>query len=100
MLDAQIDYWRDQLAGVEPVLELPTDRPRPGRADAARRHRARRVPPALRERLKAVSRDANATLFMTLLAAFAVLLARYTGARRRGGRLTDGGAARRRCWRT
>jgi amino acid adenylation domain-containing protein len=79
VLDAHIAYWREQLAGLEPVLELPTDRPRPV---ARTPHGAiQRVvfPPALRERLKAVSREANATLFMTLLATFGVLLARYTG---------------------
>ena len=79
LLDRKIDYWRSRLAGMEPVLELPTDRPRP----AARTPHGgvERVvfPPALRDRLKAVARDASATLFQTLLATFAVLLARYTG---------------------
>ena len=79
LLDAQIAYWRGRLAGAEPVLELPTDWPRP--VERTPHGAIQRVvfPPELRERLKALSREVNATLFMTLLAAFQVLLARYSG---------------------
>ena len=79
MLDAKMDYWRAQLAGVDPVLELPTDRPRPAARTPRGAVEHAVFPPALRDRLKAVGREADATLFMTLLAAFAVLLARYSG---------------------
>ena len=79
VLDAQIAYWRDQLAGVESVLELPTDRPRPAARTSQGAIQRVVFPPTLRERLKVVSREANATLFMTLLATFQALLARYTG---------------------
>jgi amino acid adenylation domain-containing protein len=79
MLDTQIDYWRSRLADVDPVLELPTDRPRPVVRTSHGAIERAVFPVALRERLKAVGRDASATLFMTLLATFAVLLARYTG---------------------
>ena len=75
----QIDYWRRQLEGAPPVLELPTDRPRL----AVQRHRGALqtyvVPQALIERVRALSRAEGATLFMTLLAAFQTLMARYSG---------------------
>ncbi|MEU7861241.1 non-ribosomal peptide synthase/polyketide synthase [Nonomuraea sp. NPDC049141] len=73
----ELAYWRDQLTGA-PLLDLPTDRPRPpvrttagGKVDFA-------VPVATAERLRVISRDCDATLFMTLLAAFTVLLSRYS----------------------
>jgi len=79
-LDDRIAYWERQLAGV-PVLELPTDRPRPAvRGTAGATHRFT-VPPALTARLTGLGRDRGATLFMTLIAAAQVLFARYTGQR-------------------
>jgi amino acid adenylation domain-containing protein len=79
VLERQLAYWRTQLAGVNAVLELPTDRARP--AERTARGAVQRVvlPKILADRLLAVSRTANATLFMTLLAAFQTLLWRYTG---------------------
>ncbi len=78
VLARQLDYWRRQLAGL-PVLELPTDRPRP----AVSRHRGGQVrlaiPPALAAELKKLGRASGATLFMTLLAGFQALLARISG---------------------
>ena len=78
-LERQLSYWRNQLADPPPLLELPTDRARP----AIQRYRGARVletlTPALSASLKALSRDERATLFMTLLAAFQVLLHRYSG---------------------
>ncbi|MCW6008140.1 amino acid adenylation domain-containing protein, partial [Micromonospora sp. CPCC 205371] len=76
VLDGQLAYWRDQLAGL-PVLELPTDRPRPPvrSTDGAVTRFAVSGPVA--DRLRAVSRDAGATMSMTLLAAFSVLLGGY-----------------------
>jgi amino acid adenylation domain-containing protein len=77
-LEQQLEYWRRQLEGAPPVLELPTDQPRP----AMQSFRAAKVPlwlPAkLTEGLKQLSQTEGATLFMTLLAAFNVLLERYT----------------------
>jgi len=74
----QLDYWRTALAD-PPVLELPTDRPRP----AIPSYRAGRVTfeiDADRTRaLKRLARAENATLFMVLLAAYQVLLCRYSG---------------------
>ncbi len=78
-LERELDYWLDRLAGVAPVLELPTDRPRPkvrsGRGGQVRR----RVSPGLLDGLRGLSRSRRCTLFMTLLSVFQVLLYRYTG---------------------
>ncbi|HEV2920390.1 MAG TPA: condensation domain-containing protein, partial [Actinomycetota bacterium] len=77
-LDAQLSYWREQLEGLEP-LELPTDRPRP----VIPSYRGAVVPFELSqpvtEALLALGRREGTTLFMTLLAAFKAVLARYTG---------------------
>ena len=72
-------YWQRQLAGPLPVLDLPTDRPRPAlRSDRGRtRHDA--LEPALTEALVALGEANGASLYTTLLAAFQVLLARYAG---------------------
>ncbi|MDP9121854.1 MAG: amino acid adenylation domain-containing protein, partial [Acidobacteriota bacterium] len=79
VLEGELQYWRDHLSGVPPILELPTDRPRP--AVQSFRGAARRLslPPTLSEALAALSRREGATLFMTLLAAWSVLLSRFTG---------------------
>ncbi|NMF64063.1 non-ribosomal peptide synthetase [Brasilonema octagenarum UFV-E1] len=72
-------YWQKQLAGHLPVLNLSTDRPRP----LIQTYQGATVPfklsADLTQRLKAHSRTQGATLYMTLLAAFKVLLHRYTG---------------------
>ena len=78
VLERQLEYWRRALADA-PGLALPTDRPRP----ALPTYRGGRVSfvldPALTRGLKELSRRETATLFMTLLAAFQVLLYRYAG---------------------
>ncbi|MEU5976472.1 amino acid adenylation domain-containing protein [Streptomyces sp. NPDC047315] len=74
----QLDYWRDQLADVS-ALDLPTDRARgPVRSGRGERF-AFEVPAELMDRLRLVAQRHGATLFMTLLAAFQALLARYSG---------------------
>jgi amino acid adenylation domain-containing protein len=78
ILEAQLAYWRRQLAGV-PVLELPTDRPRPSLQSHRGTYLSRPLPGPLLVALRQLSRSAGVTLFMTLLAAFKVLLYRYTG---------------------
>ncbi|NOT55711.1 MAG: amino acid adenylation domain-containing protein [Deltaproteobacteria bacterium] len=78
-LDSHLAYWQRQLAGVDPVLTLPTDRNRPVVQTAHGASLQRVFPSALRDGLKAVGRESQATLFMTLLAAFQTLLFRYTG---------------------
>ncbi|HEX8116317.1 MAG TPA: condensation domain-containing protein, partial [Pyrinomonadaceae bacterium] len=79
VLRTQIEYWRRQLAGAPAVLELPTDRPRP----AVQSFRGARESLLLTKEqaaaLQSMSRGEGVTLFMTLLAAFKVLLGRYTG---------------------
>ncbi|HEX8272559.1 MAG TPA: amino acid adenylation domain-containing protein, partial [Longimicrobiaceae bacterium] len=79
-LEPLLRFWREQLAGAPAVLELPADRPRP----AAQGFRGATLPvaldAALAGRLNAVARGEGGTLFMALLAAFGVLLARYAGA--------------------
>ncbi|MGH8613504.1 MAG: amino acid adenylation domain-containing protein, partial [Gammaproteobacteria bacterium] len=81
VLERQLEYWRGQLAGVPAVLELPTDRPRPALRSYQGANYGFSVPKALTERLYALSQQAGVTLFMTLLAAFKVLLYRYSGRR-------------------
>lgn len=78
-LDAHLAYWKQQLRGLPPVLALPTDRPRP----RVQTHRGARhlgmVPEALVLELKAMARREGVTLYMLMLAAFEVLLHRYSG---------------------
>ncbi|BAY60049.1 amino acid adenylation [Calothrix brevissima NIES-22] len=72
-------YWQQQLAGELPVLNLPTDHPRP----SVQTYRGASVPfqlnAKLTEKLKTQSRTCGTTLYMTLLAAYQLLLHRYTG---------------------
>src|SRR5690606_38819645 len=79
VLDAQLGYWRERLAGLPGDTGLPTDRPRPaGRGHAGDEYTAS-LPGPLVERLEQLGRRRGATLFMVLLAAFKALLARWGG---------------------
>ncbi|WP_345144871.1 amino acid adenylation domain-containing protein, partial [Dactylosporangium darangshiense] len=78
VLDAQLAYWRAQLAD-PPVLELPTDRPRPAVRSAAGGLVEFTIPADVTARLRELSRQHGTTMFMTLTAAYAVFLARHTG---------------------
>ncbi len=80
-LEQQVAYWREQLAGAPTVLDLPTDRPRPAVQTFAGATYGIEIPAPLAERLRALGRRGDATLFMTLLAALQVLLARWSGQR-------------------
>jgi amino acid adenylation domain-containing protein/FkbM family methyltransferase len=78
VLERQLSYWKQQLAGLQP-LDLLTDSPRPM---AARHHagaESLRLSRELSDELRQFSRQSMASTFMTLLAAFKVLLYRYTG---------------------
>ena len=78
LFERQVGYWREKLAGAPPLLGLPTDRPRP----AQRSFQGSRVDCVIAEdvvaRLLQFSKRHDATLFMTVLAAFAVVLHRLT----------------------
>ncbi|BAY60048.1 amino acid adenylation domain-containing protein [Calothrix brevissima NIES-22] len=77
VLDQQITYWQEQLTGSS-LLDLPTDRPRPAVQTFVGDKQAIELPKALLEELKILSGREGVTLFMTLLAAFKVLLYRYS----------------------
>ena len=78
-LQKQLDYWRQKLAGTPTVLNLPTDRPRPAVRIYAGSMQTLLLPLSLLQNLKQLSQQEEVTLFMTLLAAFQVLLMRYSG---------------------
>jgi len=78
-LQRQLDYWSAQLADAPHLLELPADRPRPAVQSYRGAHLETRLAPDLTAALNDLGRQRGATLFMTLLAAFATLLHRYTG---------------------
>ncbi|MET0398037.1 MAG: AMP-binding protein, partial [Longimicrobiaceae bacterium] len=79
VLEAQIGFWKERLAGAPPLLEIPTDRARlPGQSPRAESHPLM-LPSALAGSLRELSRREGATLFMTLLAGWQTLLGRYAG---------------------
>jgi amino acid adenylation domain-containing protein len=81
VLEAQVRYWREQLAGAPALLELSTDHPRPALQSYRGATYSFSLPPTLVDALKTtfVRREEGVTLFMVLLAAFNVLLYRYSG---------------------
>ncbi|HKP82175.1 MAG TPA: amino acid adenylation domain-containing protein [Pyrinomonadaceae bacterium] len=79
VLDQQLAYWRKQLAGDLPVLDLPTDHPRPEVQSFRGATLTTLLPQRLSESLGVICRREGVTLFMLLLAAFKTLLCRYTG---------------------
>ena len=76
-LERQLAYWKSQLADA-PALALPTDLARPLQPSFAGGRHSLVLAPEITARLKELSRQENATLFMTLLAGFQVLLSRYS----------------------
>ncbi|WP_246791972.1 non-ribosomal peptide synthetase [Burkholderia perseverans] len=78
-LREQAAYWRDALSNAPALLSLPTDRPRPARQDFAGAAVPVRLDAGLSAALKALSLRHGATLYMTLLAGWAVVLARLSG---------------------
>ena len=75
----RLAWWTRHLAGAPALLELPTDRPRPAQQSFRGARETRVLPPETLAALRAVGRQEGATLFMVLMAAFQVLLARYSG---------------------
>jgi len=78
-LERQLGYWRERLAGMPPVLELPADRRRAAVHSFRGSLRPIDLDPALWSGVRAFSRAAGATPFMTALAAFLALVRRLTG---------------------
>ncbi|MGM3306997.1 amino acid adenylation domain-containing protein [Anabaena sp. WFMT] len=78
VLSAQLTYWRQQLGGNLPILQLPTDRPRPRVQTFRGASKSFCLSLELTEALKVLSQKKEVTLFMTLLTVFKVLLYRYT----------------------
>ncbi|HEX6291119.1 MAG TPA: condensation domain-containing protein, partial [Herpetosiphonaceae bacterium] len=78
VLDQHLGYWRTHLANL-PLLDLPTDQPRPSMASDQGAQVTFQLPAGLAVELHLLSQRLDSTLFMTLLAAFQVLLARWSG---------------------
>jgi hypothetical protein len=78
VLEKQLDYWREQLGGELPELELPFDRARPARQSYRGAVETFELSTEVARRLKELGRERGTTLFMTLVAAFNVLLWRYS----------------------
>ncbi|MEG3918362.1 amino acid adenylation domain-containing protein [Microcoleus sp. T3_A4] len=79
ILETQLAYWKQQLSGSLPILNLPTDFPRPAVQTFQGARQTWELPKDLSLALGQLGQQEKATLFMTLLAAFKTLLYRYTG---------------------
>jgi len=79
VLESQLTYWKELLAGAPPLLELPTDRPRPPVQTFRGSNEFLEYNTVLTQKLRDLSQQSDVTMFMTLLAAFVVLLSRYSG---------------------
>ncbi|HEX6047359.1 MAG TPA: amino acid adenylation domain-containing protein, partial [Pyrinomonadaceae bacterium] len=79
VLEQQLGYWKQQMDGAPPVLELPTDYPRPPVQTFHGANQSMTLPAELTRGLRALTQREGVTLFMTLLAAFQTLLSRYSG---------------------
>jgi tyrocidine synthetase-3 len=79
VLELHLEYWKEKLSGLDPVLELPADRPRPAVISGQGALKVFHLPEALTKQLKDFSRRNGVTLFMTMLAVFKTFLYRYTG---------------------
>jgi SAM-dependent methyltransferase/acyl carrier protein len=78
ILDVQLKYWKERLAGAPPSLNLPTDRPRPDIRSFQGATQTFAIPSTVTEALRALSRREGVTLYMSLMAAFQTLMYRYT----------------------
>ncbi|GAB1543625.1 hypothetical protein NUACC21_63000 [Scytonema sp. NUACC21] len=78
VLETQLNYWKQQLAGAPARLELPTDHPRPAVQTYRGGSETLTINARLTQQLQHLSQQSGTTLFMTLLAAFVILLSRYS----------------------
>ncbi len=78
VLETQINYWKQQLKSVPQLLELPTDYPRPPVQSYRGSHYNHTLTPELTDKLKTLSQQQGVSLYMLLLAAFSLLLSRYS----------------------
>lgn len=78
-LQAELDFWREHLRGAPAVVDLPTDRPRPPVQTFRGIRRSVQVPRETTRRLERLAEGEGATLFMALLATYAVVLSRWSG---------------------
>lgn len=79
VLERQVDYWTRQLAGLPVLHRLPLDRPRPQAQTMHGARLARRYPKRHTERLEALAREHEVTLFMLLESIFAMFLSKWSG---------------------
>jgi non-ribosomal peptide synthetase component F len=79
VLEKQLAFWREQLKGIPPVLNLPLDRPRPQTRTFAGAHETLHISSDTLKTVKDLGRQQGATLFMTLIAAFQAMLSKYSG---------------------
>ncbi|PHM30297.1 non-ribosomal peptide synthetase [Xenorhabdus innexi] len=78
LLNKQLAYWRDQLAGISPVHRVPLDYPRPEQQNIEGCFHIQHISPHLTQAIRGLCTKHNVTLFMFLETAFAVLLSRYS----------------------
>lgn len=78
VLESHLNYWKERLADIPSILELPTDRPRPAVQRFNGSTISTTLSPELTQAVHQLSREEGVTPFMTLLAAFQTLLARYS----------------------
>ena len=79
VLEQQLSYWKQQLADIPDLLELPTDKPRPKEITYKGATYQIHLSKEIKDQLNQLSQEHGTSLFMTLLATFQVLLYRYTG---------------------
>lgn len=75
--DLMLDYWKEKMQGAPPVIDLPTDRPRPAVQTFNGATFGFQLDEDLTQSVEELSRQSNATLFTTLLSAYDILLHRY-----------------------
>ncbi len=79
VLEGQLSYWKNQLSDIPDLLDLPTDKPRPKELTYKGETHTISLPKEIKEELNRLAQHHQASLFMTLLAMFQILLYRYTG---------------------